>query len=77
MPFTVDYREDLSLAPIGIAGTYDFVDIGISSGAHGSHVAGIVAANNMFGGQMDGQAPGAKLVSARACHFGAGCSAAR
>ena len=26
---------------------------------------------------MDGQAPGAKLVSARACNFGAGCTARR
>ena len=76
MPFTVDYREDQSLAPLGINATYDFVDIGIVSGAHGSHVAGITAARSMFGGQMNGQAPGAKLVSARACSFGPGCTAA-
>ena len=76
MPFTVDVRKGLSLAALGIAGSYDFVDIGIVSGAHGSHVAGITAANDMFGGAMDGQAPGAKLVSARACAFGPGCTAA-
>ena len=76
MPFTVDYREDVSLAPYGLPGTSDFVDIGIVSGAHGSHVAGITAANDMFGGRMDGAAPGAKLVSARACSFGPGCTAA-
>ena len=76
MPFTVDYREDVSLAPFGLPGTSDFVDIGIVSGAHGSHVAGITAANDMFGGQMDGAAPGAQLVSARACTFGPGCTAA-
>lgn len=75
MPFTVDYREDVSLAPFGLPGTTDFVDIGIVSGAHGSHVAGITSANDMFGGQMDGAAPGAKLVSARACSFGPGCTA--
>ena len=50
------------------------VNIGIVSGNHGTHVAGIVAANSMFGGQMSGAAPGAKLVSVRACLFGAGCT---
>jgi hypothetical protein len=73
----VDFKEDVSLAPFGLPGVVaDFVDIGIVSGAHGSHVAGITAANNMFGGQMDGAAPGANLVSARACSFGPGCTAA-
>ena len=66
MPFTVDVAT--------VDGT-DYVDIGIVSGAHGSHVAGIAAANDLFGGAMDGQAPGARLVSARACAFGPGCSA--
>ena len=75
MPFVVDFKEDVSLASYGLPGTGDFVDIGIVSGAHGSHVAGITAANNMFGGQMDGAAPGANLVSARACSFGPGCTA--
>jgi hypothetical protein len=51
------------------------VNIGIVSGLHGSHVAGIVAANSMFGGAMSGEAPGAKLVSVRACLFVAGCTA--
>ena len=81
MPFTVDFREDQPFAEVfgpqpGFPAKLDFVDIGIVSGAHGSHVAGITAANNMFGGQMDGAAPGAKLVSARACTFGPGCTAA-
>ncbi len=77
MPFTVDVRRNLSLAPLGApALSSDFVDIGIVSGAHGSHVAGITAANDMFGGAMDGQAPGAQIVSARACAFGPGCTAA-
>lgn len=51
------------------------VNIGIVSGAHGSHVAGITAANAMFGGQMSGAAPGAKIVSVRVCLFIAGCTA--
>jgi len=76
MPFTVDFRLDQSLAPLGVDQVVDFVDIGIVSGAHGSHVAGIAAANDLFGGKMDGQAPGAKLISARACTFGPGCTAA-
>ncbi|MFC7615491.1 S8 family serine peptidase [Actinokineospora soli] len=51
------------------------VNIGIVSGAHGSHVAGIVAANGMFGGAMSGAAPGAQLVSVRVCLFVSGCTA--
>jgi subtilisin family serine protease len=51
------------------------VNIGIVSGAHGSHVAGIVAGNQLFGGAMSGAAPGAKLVSVRVCLFIAGCTA--
>ncbi|HEY0604699.1 MAG TPA: S8 family serine peptidase, partial [Herpetosiphonaceae bacterium] len=56
-------------------GKNKFVNIGIVSGAHGSHVAGIVAANGMFGGAMTGAAPGAKLVSVRVCMFVSGCTA--
>lgn len=52
----------------------DSVNIGIVSGEHGSHVAGIVAGNKLFGGSMSGAAPGAKLVSVRACLFVAGCT---
>ena len=50
------------------------VNIGIVSGAHGSHVAGITAANGMFGGAMTGAAPGAKIVAIRVCLFIAGCT---
>ena len=78
MPFVVEYREDVSLAPAGNPGGVtkaDFVNIGIPEAAHGSHVAGITAANDMFGGTMDGAAPGAKIVSARACSWGGGCTA--
>lgn len=51
-----------------------FVNIGIVSGAHGTHVAGIAAGNGMFGGAMDGGAPGAKIVSVRVCMFITGCT---
>ncbi|HET9221553.1 MAG TPA: S8 family serine peptidase [Roseiflexaceae bacterium] len=51
------------------------VNIGIVSGFHGSHVAGIAAGNSLFGGAMSGAAPGAKIVSLRACLFITGCTA--
>ncbi|GIF46019.1 pre-peptidase [Asanoa ferruginea] len=77
MPFVVEYREDVDGTPIGAPAATDFVNIGIIEDAHGSHVAGITAANNMFGNDnLDGQAPGAKIVSARACTWGGGCTAA-
>ncbi len=56
-------------------GQNKFVNIGIVAGAHGSHVAGIAAGNALFGGQMSGAAPGAKIVSSRACLWLAGCFA--
>jgi hypothetical protein len=52
----------------------DWINIGIPSGAHGSHVAGIASGNALFGGAMTGAAPGAKLVSVRVCLFVTGCS---
>ncbi len=55
-------------------GRTKFVNIGIVSGAHGSHVAGITAANGMFGGEMTGAAPGAKLKAVRVCMFITGCT---
>lgn len=55
-------------------GQNKFVNIGIVSGQHGTHVSGIVAANGMFGGAMTGAAPGAKLKSIRVCMFIAGCT---
>lgn len=50
------------------------VNIGIVSGAHATHVAGIVAGNGFFGGAFNGAAPGAKIVSIRVCLFIAGCT---
>ncbi|MEV7622032.1 S8 family serine peptidase [Actinoplanes sp. NPDC089786] len=78
IPFVVEFREDVDLAPLGQPGRLvDFVNIGIPESLHGSHVAGILAANNMLGNDnLDGQAPGAKIVSARACSWGGGCTAA-
>ena len=64
MPFTVETD-----------GKRKVVNIGIVSGAHGTHVAGIVAGNGLFGGAMTGAAPGAKVTSLRACLFVAGCTA--
>ena len=55
-------------------GKQKYVNIGIVSGAHGSHVAGIAAGNRLFGGNMSGAAPGAKIVSSRACLFVTGCT---
>ena len=55
-------------------GKNKYVNIGIVSGAHGSHVSGIAAGHSLFGGAMSGVAPGAKLVSVRACLFVAGCT---
>ncbi|CAM5345214.1 S8 family serine peptidase [Streptomyces hirsutus] len=50
----------------------DFVNIGVIEGSHGSHVAGITAAHGLFGGKMNGAAPGAKIVSSRACTWSGG-----
>ena len=51
------------------------VNIGIVSGAHGTHVAGIAAGKNFFGGLYDGAAPEAQIVSVRVCLFITGCTA--
>ncbi|MEJ2858964.1 MULTISPECIES: S8 family serine peptidase [unclassified Saccharothrix] len=44
-----------------------YVNLGIAAAAHGTHVAGITAANEMFGGRMTGAAPGAKLMAIKVC----------
>ncbi|SCG42037.1 S8 family serine peptidase [Micromonospora halophytica] len=75
MPFVVEYREDVDTTPLGGPGLVDYVNIGIVEDAHGSHVAGITAANDMLGNDaFDGAAPGAKVVSSRACTWGGGCT---
>jgi hypothetical protein len=63
VPFVVQTEGDIK-----------YVNIGIVSGFHGSHVSGIASGNALFGGAMSGAAPGAKIVSSRACLFVAGCT---
>ncbi len=72
IPFVVETRKDVVYDAAG--NKADYVNIGMISSEHGTHVAGITAANSLFGGKMNGAAPGAKIVSSRACVFGAGCS---
>ncbi|MEV5936611.1 S8 family serine peptidase [Streptomyces sp. NPDC052079] len=76
-PFVVEIRKDVPMDPYGgdwVDKTADFVNIGVIEGSHGSHVAGITAAHGLFGGKMNGAAPGAKLVSSRACTWSGGCT---
>ena len=56
-------------------GNNKVVNIGIVSGSHGSHVAGITSGNSLFGGAMSGAAPGAQIKSVRVCLFISGCTA--
>ncbi|MDT8914521.1 S8 family serine peptidase [Amycolatopsis sp. PS_44_ISF1] len=51
-----------------------FVNIGIAGAEHGSHVAGIATANDLFGGKMDGAAPGAKVLSVKVCLSTSSCT---
>ncbi|MFD6420002.1 S8 family serine peptidase [Streptomyces sp. NPDC060194] len=77
-PFVIEIRKDVPMDPLG--GTWvgkkaDFVNIGIVESSHGTHVAGIAAANGLFGGsKANGAAPGAQLVSSRACTWTGGCT---
>ncbi|MDT3724514.1 S8 family serine peptidase [Streptomyces sp. DSM 41972] len=76
-PFVVEIRKDVPMDPYGGDWTgqkADFVNIGVIQSEHGTHVAGITAANSLFGGRMNGAAPGAKLVSSRACTWSGGCT---
>jgi subtilisin family serine protease len=71
VPFVVQFQKaNVGTPPVETM----FVNIGIVSGAHGSHVAGIAAGNSLFGGAMSGQAPGAQIISTRACLFNTGCT---
>jgi hypothetical protein len=51
-----------------------YVSLGIVSGAHATHVAGIMAGSTLYG-SATGAAPGAKIVSIRVCLFTSGCTA--
>ena len=75
IPFSVDYRTNVDIDTGDAVTKVDFVNIGIVSGPHGTHVAGIATGNQLFGGEMAGAAPGAQLVSGRACTFSGGCTA--
>lgn len=77
VPFVVEIRRDVPMDPYGgdwVGKKADFVNIGIIESEHGTHVAGITAANSLFGGKMNGAAPGAQLVSSRACTWSGGCT---
>ncbi|MCQ4211964.1 S8 family serine peptidase [Streptomyces longispororuber] len=77
-PFVVEIRKDVPMDPYGgdwVGQKRDFVNIGVIESEHGTHVAGITAANSLFGNKnMNGAAPGAKLVSSRACTWTGGCT---
>ncbi|RST18103.1 serine protease [Streptomyces sp. WAC05374] len=72
IPFVVEIRKDVVFNDAGDKA--DYVNIGVVNSDHGSHVAGITAAHGLFGGKMNGAAPGAKLVSSRACTWSGGCT---
>ncbi|MFD9412909.1 S8 family serine peptidase [Streptomyces sp. NPDC059989] len=77
IPFVIEIRKDVPMDPLGgdwVGKKADFVNVGIIESEHGTHVAGITAANGLFGGAMNGEAPGAKVVSSRACTWSGGCT---
>lgn len=77
VPFVMQIRKDVPMDPYGgswVGKKADFVNIGVIQSEHGTHVAGITAANGLFGGKMNGAAPGAKIVSSRACTWTGGCT---
>lgn len=78
IPFVVQIRKDVPMDPYGgtwVGKTADFVNIGVIESEHGTHVAGITAANGLYGGSTaNGAAPGAKIVSSRACTWSGGCT---
>ncbi|MFE9632916.1 S8 family serine peptidase [Streptomyces sp. NPDC006463] len=77
IPFVIEIRKDVPMDPLGgdwVGKKADFVNVGIIESEHGTHVAGITAANSLFGGKMNGEAPGAKIVSSRACTWSGGCT---
>jgi hypothetical protein len=71
-PFVVQIRKDVVYDAAGSKA--DYVNIGVIESEHGTHVAGITAAHGLFGGKMNGAAPGAKIVSSRACTWSGGCT---
>jgi hypothetical protein len=77
IPFTIEIRKNVPMDPYGgpwVGKTADFVNIGVVESEHGTHVAGITSAYGLFGGKMNGAAPGATIVSSRACSWSGGCT---
>lgn len=72
IPFVVETRKNVVYNAAGDKA--DYVNIGVIESEHGTHVAGITSANGLFGGEMNGAAPGAKIVSSRACTWSGGCT---
>ncbi|MFE5089248.1 S8 family serine peptidase [Streptomyces sp. NPDC056638] len=72
IPFVVETRKNVVYNAAGDKA--DYVNIGVIESEHGTHVAGITSANGLFGGKMNGAAPGAKIVSSRACTWSGGCT---
>jgi subtilisin family serine protease len=50
------------------------VNLGIAGAQHGTHVAGITAANGLFGGAMSGAAPGAQVMAVKVCLTTSSCT---
>lgn len=73
-PVSEEVKFVVQTRSIPVDGRLKYVNIGIVSGAHGSHVAGIAAGQGLFGGAMNGCAPGARLISVRVCLFIEGCT---
>ncbi|MEW2115099.1 S8 family serine peptidase [Streptomyces sp. NPDC005474] len=76
-PFVVQIRKDVPMDPLGgdwVGKKADFVNIGLVAGSHGTHVAGAMVGNGIFGGAMSGAAPSAKIVSSRGCAFVTSCT---
>ncbi|MFF4256585.1 S8 family serine peptidase [Streptomyces sp. NPDC001663] len=76
VPFVVQIRKDVPTDPYGgdwVGKKADFVNIGLVSNSGGTFVSGLAAGNGLLGGRMNGAAPGAKIVSARACVSAARC----
>lgn len=69
--FTVGTHES-NTDPASTAATA--VSIGIAVGRHGTHVAGIATGDGLFGGAMDGVAPGAQVIAVDACLGIGGCT---
>jgi subtilisin family serine protease len=69
---TTEIREVVPFV-VQTDGRNKFVNIGIAN-SHGTFVSGIAGGKSFFGGSIQGVAPEAQIVSARACMFNGFCS---